>query len=233
MAKRAVKAKDYENLTDGNIQKVIKLLDADTPITKKQACEILNISYNVTRLAKIIEEYHEKRAYVKRRKSQLRGRPATNQEIGEIATGYLRGDSLQEISKYTYRSLAFVKAIIEKVGIPSRVLEEEEWIPEYLPENCVTTSFNIGDIAWSAKYHRPCIIEAELSVDYQAEKPGYSDVNYENKYDSKAYKVYVLTETDEDNEYSKRKPGFNAYSLAYDLGNLNHLKEFGVDLESI
>ena len=59
------------------------------------------------------------------------------------------------------------------------------------------------------------------------------NVNYENKYDSKAYKVYVLTETDEDNEYSKRKPGFNAYSLAYDLGNLNHLKEFGVDLESI
>jgi hypothetical protein len=96
---------------------------------------MLNISYNVTRLARIIEEYHEKKAYVKRRKSQLRGRPATKEEIGEIATGYLRGDSLQEISKYTYRSLAFVKAIIEKIGIPSRVLEEEDWVHEYLPEN--------------------------------------------------------------------------------------------------
>ena len=194
---------------------------------------MLNISYNVTRLAKIIEEYYEKKEYVKRRKSQLRGRPATNQEIAEIATGYLRGDSLQEISKYTYRSLAFVKSIIEKIGIPSRVLEEEEWVPEYLPENCVSSSFQIGEVAWSAKYHRPCIIEAELSVDYQAEKPGYSDVNYEKKYSSKAYRVYILTENDEDNEYSKRKPGFNAYSLAYDLGSLKHLEEYGIDLYGI
>ena len=194
---------------------------------------MLNISYNVTRLAKIIEEYYEKKEYVKKRKSQLRGRPATNQEIAEIATGYLRGDSLQEISKYTYRSLAFVKSIIEKIGIPSRVLEEEEWVPEYLPENCVSSSFQIGEVAWSAKYHRPCIIEAELSVDYQAEKPGYSDVNYEKKYSSKAYRVYILTENDEDNEYSKRKPGFNAYSLAYDLGSLKHLEEYGIDLYGI
>jgi len=194
---------------------------------------MLNISYNVTRLAKIIEEYYEKKEYVKRRKSQLRGRPATNQEIAEIATGYLRGDSLQEISKYTYRSLAFVKSIIEKIGIPSRVLEEEEWVPEYLPENCVSSSFQIGEVAWSAKYHRPCIIEAELSVDYQAEKAGYLDVNYEKKYSSKAYRVYILTENDEDNEYSKRKPGFNAYSLAYDLGSLKHLEEYGIDLYGI
>lgn len=194
---------------------------------------MLNISYNVTRLAKIIEEYYEKKEYVKKRKSQLRGRPATNQEIAEIATGYLRGDSLQEISKYTYRSLAFVKSIIEKIGIPSRVLEEEEWVPEYLPENCVSSSFQIGEVAWSAKYHRPCIIEAELSVDYQAEKAGYLDVNYEKKYSSKAYRVYILTENDEDNEYSKRKPGFNAYSLAYDLGSLKHLEEYGIDLYGI
>jgi hypothetical protein len=233
MARRSVKAKDYENLSDSNIRQVITLLNSETPITKKQACEILNISYNVTRLARIIEEYHEKKAYVKKRKSQLRGRPASKEEIGEIATGYLRGDSLQEISKYTYRSLAFVKAIVEKIGIPSRVLEEEEWIPEYLPENCVSSSFSVGDVAWSAKYHRPCIIEAELSVDYQAEKPGYSDVNYEKKYSSKAYRIYVLTESSDDDEYSKRKPGFNAYSLAYDLGSLKHLKEFGVDLYAI
>ncbi|MDG1859449.1 MAG: hypothetical protein P8I94_10120 [Emcibacteraceae bacterium] len=233
MAKRNVKKRDHENLTDSNILKVIKLLGADTPITKKEACEILNISYNVTRLAKIIEEYHEKKAYVKRRKSQLRGKPPTNQEISEIATGYLRGDSFQEISAYSYRSLAFVKSLIQRIGIPSRVLEEEEWIPEYLPENCVKDSFKVGEIAWSAKYHRPVIIEAELSVDYQAEKLGYSDTNYENKYSNKAYRIYVLTEVDEDNEYSKRKPGFNAYSLAYDLGSLSHLEKYGVDLESI
>lgn len=170
---------------------------------------------------------------MKKRKSQLRGRPASKEEIGEIVTSYLRGESLQEISKSTYRSLAFVKSIIEKVGVPARQLEEEEWIPEYLPENCVRDSFEVGEVVWSAKYHRPALVEAELSIDYQAEKLGYSDVNYEKKYSSKAYKIYVITESDDDNDFSKRIPGFNAYSLAYDLGSLKHLEEYGVNLHQI
>lgn len=194
---------------------------------------MLNISYNVTRLARIIEEYHERKAYVKKRKSQLRGRPATDQEIGEMASMYLRGESLADISKATYRSLAFVKAIIEKIGIPSRILEEEDWIPEYLPENCVSDSFEVGEVVWSAKYHRPAIIDAELSVNYQAEKMGYSDVNYEKKYSSKAYKIYIITESDDTDDFSKRIPGFNAYSLAYDLGSLKHLEKYGIDLHKI
>ena len=194
---------------------------------------MLNISYNVTRLARIIEEYYDRKAYVKKRKSQLRGRPATDQEIGEMASMYLRGESLADISKATYRSLAFVKSIIEKIGIPSRILEEEEWIPEYLPENCVSDSFEVGEVVWSAKYHRPAIIDAELSVNYQAEKMGYSDVNYEKKYSSKAYKVYIITESDDTDDFSKRIPGFNAYSLAYDLGSLKHLEKYGIDLHNI
>lgn len=194
---------------------------------------MLNISYNVTRLARIIEEYHERKAYVKKRKSQLRGRPATDQEIGEMASMYLRGESLADISKATYRSLAFVKATIEKIGIPSRILEEEDWIPEYLPENCVSDSFEVGEVVWSAKYHRPAIIDAELSVNYQAEKMGYSDVNYEKKYSSKAYKIYIITESDDTDDFSKRIPGFNAYSLAYDLGSLKHLEKYGIDLHNI
>ena len=53
MIKR-VKKKDYENLTSSNIEKVIALLnpgsDTDKPITKKQACDVLNIAYNTARL---------------------------------------------------------------------------------------------------------------------------------------------------------------------------------------
>jgi len=192
---------------------------------------MLNISYNVTRLARIIEEYHERKAYVKKRKSQLRGRPATDQEIGEMASMYLRGESLADISKATYRSLAFVKSIIEKIGIPSRVLEDEEWVAEYLPENCVADSFEIGEVVWSAKYHRPAIIDAELSVDYQAENLGFTDVNYEKKYSSKCYAIWVLQSHDEEAEdvWARVKTGgFNAFSLAYDLGKLEHLKQYGV-----
>ena len=40
---RVVKKKAHENLTDESISKVISLLRQDSPITKKEACEILNI----------------------------------------------------------------------------------------------------------------------------------------------------------------------------------------------
>ena len=40
-----VKKKSYENLTAGNIQRVIEALGQDSPITKKEACEMLNIAY--------------------------------------------------------------------------------------------------------------------------------------------------------------------------------------------
>ena len=39
----AIKSKSYEKLTNDNIKKVIDLLEADNPITKKEGCEILNI----------------------------------------------------------------------------------------------------------------------------------------------------------------------------------------------
>lgn len=128
-----------------------------------------------------------------------------------------------------------MKSVIERVGIPSRVLEDDAWKPDYLPEQCVAGSFTEGEIAWSAVYHRPCIIEAEMSVDYQAEKLGYQDVNYEKKYSSKAYKIYVLTKSDDDEDdfMRRRIPGFYGYSLAYDLGSLQHLKEYGVDLRKL
>ena len=230
---RRVKKKDHENLSDNNIRKVIQSLSKESPITKKEACEMLNIAYNTTRLDKIIAEYHERKAFVKLRKSQLRGRPASNSEISEIVTSYLNGESFAEISKTTYRSIAFCKSIVERVGVPSRVIEGDPWKADYLPENCVAEDFSEGEIAWSAKYHATCVVEAELSVDYQAEKLGYSDVNYEKKYGSKAYKIYVFTPTDEEDPFARRKPGFNAYSLAYDLGKLEHLKEYGINLETL
>lgn len=55
MAVKRVKVKEGEKLTPSNIEKVIGLLEIEKPISKKDACELLNISYNTTRLARIIE----------------------------------------------------------------------------------------------------------------------------------------------------------------------------------
>ena len=50
-----VRQKKHEKQDEVTLNKVIGLLEAETPITKKEACEILNITYNTTRLNKIYQ----------------------------------------------------------------------------------------------------------------------------------------------------------------------------------
>ena len=44
MAVRGVKVKAGEDLSDSNVKRVIGLLEAEKPVTKKEACKVLNIS---------------------------------------------------------------------------------------------------------------------------------------------------------------------------------------------
>lgn len=236
---RRVKKKDGENLSSANIRKVIGLLHPtkqdDKPITKKEACEILNIAYNTTRLDKIIADYQERIAYTEKRKKMNRGKPASQAELAEAVAGYLRGDSISEIAKSLYRSSAFVKNIIETIGVPSRLIEDPTR-PDYLPDACVAESFEEGEVVWCATHHSAAIIEHELSIDYQAERSGFKDVNYEKKYGSKCYAVWVLKEHDQDGEDMWARVshgGYRAYAAAYDLGSLRHLKELGIDLRRL
>jgi hypothetical protein len=233
---RRLKKKEHENLSSSNIEKVITLLSGDSPITKKEACSLLNIAYNTTRLQKIVDEYHEQKDYVSLRKSQNKGKAATKAEIAEAVTEYLRGQSVAEIAKGLYRSSGFVKGILDRVGVPQRqVGEDERKDPDYLPEECCSEIFEEGEIVWSAKHHTTAIVRKEISVSYQAEQAGFIDVNYEKKWSSRCYSIWVVEDIDEDKDLWARVAtgGYNAYSLAYDLGKLSHLQEYGVDLTRI
>jgi hypothetical protein len=229
---RKIKKKEYENLSDTNIRKVIDLLSGTPPVSKKEACSILNIAYNTARLQKIIDDFEETQAYRSKRKSQNKGKAATRDEVADAVTRFLSGDTISEIAAGLYRSSGFVKAIIERTGVP----QKGEGTYDYLPDECIAEDFATGEIVWSAKYHGPAIVKQELSVDYQAELPGYKDINYEKKYGSKAYNIWVIEKIDDD--YSDRWTtaqggGFTATQLAYDLGKLTHLQEYGLDLSRI
>ena len=158
-------------------------------------------------------------------------------EISEVIRDYLSGDPIATIAKSLFRSPGFVKSIVEKVGIPSRGVSKEERLSVgYLPEECVSEEFKPGEVVWSARHHAPATIEAEISVDYQAEKPGFVDVNYENKYSSKCYAIYVKENIDQDKEFwiaGVETGGYSAFSLAYDLGSLRHLQKYGVDFSRL
>lgn len=198
---------------------------------------MLNIAYNTTRLDTIIQDFWERQEYTNKRKRENRGKRATSGEINLAISEYLEGETVSQIAKRLYRSPSFVKNIIEKTGVPQRPHNaEERKEPLYFPEECVSDEFKKGQIVWSAKYHAPAQILDELSVDYQAEKPGYQDVNYEKKYSSKCYSIYVMSRVDQTSDFYIQAPdmgGFHAYALAYELGNLDHLEQHGIDLSRI
>lgn len=193
---------------------------------------MLNIAYNTTRLQRIIDDYEDKVEYRELRKKQNRGRGASDAEIREAVERYLSGESLAEIASGLFRSSGFVRSLIERVGVPSATRESGIAI---LPESCIAESFSPGEIVWSAVYQKPARIEHELSIDHQAERAGFIDVNYEDKYGSKCYSIYVMEDVRDDTERwaNVETGGYFAYSLAYDLGKLSHLEKYGVDLSRI
>ena len=216
----AIKTRKHENLTETNIQHVIELLKDEKPITKKEACSILNISYNTTRLNKIIEDHQETVAYRERRKAQNKGKGATEMEIKQVVNFYLDGSNISDIAKSLYRSPAFIKAIIDRVGIPQKLAmtDYEGRKNAILPEQCVAEEFEVGEKIWAVRQNYPAIVQREVQEE-KAEERGY-----------KIYLCYTI-ECSQDDLKDTYFPHLTYagkyYPLAsYDMGKLNHLQKY-------
>ena len=232
---RGVKKKSHEKLDNANVLKVKELLEADTPISKKEACDILNIRYNTTRLQRIIDEFTDIWEHKEKRRNQNRGKGATRDEIKSVIEYYLEGDNISEISTRLYRSNAFVKAIIERVGIPQKLSSGyDRHRDTMLPEQCVSDEFRVGEKVWSARDNGLALIKAEHTTAHQDAMPGLGRVDYEKKYGAKGYQLYVLTPCDTSNTLfpwlDGSKMGHYSFALSYDLGSLRHLEQYGVNL---
>lgn len=201
MATRRAKNEE-ERLDDAHIERVIAALEQEKPITKKEACQILNISYNTTRLAQIIDRYKDKKAKDAERRAALRGKPATQDEIVYVIQEYLEGATVDAISKSTYRSPTFIKSIIERNAVPIRATSHDYFRPELIPEAATRDRFNVGEIVYSARYDSTARIDAEQS------DPRYGWI----------YRIWLLSD----------KWKQSAYQEAYELASLEHLRKIGV-----
>ena len=200
MATRATKENDL--LTPANLERVIAGLAADKPMTKKDACAVIGIAYNVTRLGTLIEKYKEGKARDAARRAALRGKPATQSEIVYIIQEYLEGSTVDAISKSTFRGATFVKNILDKNAVPIRASSPDYFNPELIPDGAVRERFAVGEIVYSAKYDSTARIESEQ----QTAKYGY------------IYRIWLLSERWKE----------NAYQESYELASLQHLRELGV-----
>jgi hypothetical protein len=182
--KGRVKKKLHEKLSSANVSKVSGLLEpldsTVKPITKKEACSILNITYNTTRLGRIISEHKEKIAFVEKQKKANRGKAASEMEISAAIMDSLTGIPVSDTATRLFRSPGFVKAITERIGVPHRPSNSEERAKfGWIPESCISYEFRVGEIVWSAKYHRAAFVKGEVE-------------GYEYKYSIKCYQIYVV-----------------------------------------
>ncbi len=200
MATRA--NKENELLTPANLDRVIAGLEATPKMTKKDACAIIGIAYNTTRLDSLIEKYQEKNARDASRRQALRGKPATSEEIVYTIQEYLEGATVDAISKSIYRGPTFIKAILEKYDVPVRQTSHDYFNPELIPDGATRTRFVIGEIVYSARYDSIARVDTETLT----EKYGY------------IYRIWLLAD--------KWKQSAN--SEAYELASLEHLRKLGV-----
>lgn len=208
MATRKKSASEEELMTDANISKVIRLLEpteeGKKPITKKDACAILGMAYNTTRLGTIIEEYKQKQTRTAQRKSELRGKPATQEEKVYIISEYLAGETVDAISKMTYRSSKFIKDVLEGNSVPIRVPGSSYFSPELIPDGAVRDRFRVGEVVYSSRYDSIARIDAEQKTD----KYGF------------VYRIWLLSD----------RWLQSAYQEAGELASLEHLRELGVKI---
>lgn len=205
MATKSVKVKEGEKLDDANLAKVIALLEQETPITKKLACEYLNISYNTTRLASIIEKFKAKIEAEKAQRAAKRGKPATPAEIQFTVESYLEGRTVDAISSSLFRSAAFINKILEDNNVPKRSRSSSYFTPELIPDAAVAESFEEGETVYSVRYDSTAKIEASV----------LSDNTEEN-----VYRIWLLSP----------KWLQYAYQPASELASLAHLKKIGINV---
>jgi hypothetical protein len=199
VATRRSKNADDEKLDDAHMTHVIKMLepsDGTKPWTKKDACAYLCISYNTTRLASLIEKYKESKQKEATMRAEKRGKPATEGEMSYIVSSYLEGGTIDSISSSLYRGSTFVRAVLDRLGVPIRQSAHSYFNPNLLPESCIRDSFRVGQLVYSARYDSLAKIRSEF-------KPG-------------VYSIYLLGE----------KWKEFAYQPAYELASLEHLGKY-------
>lgn len=196
------RAKDSELLTDANIERVIAGFESTPKMTKKDACAILGIAYNTTRLDSLVEKYLEKKARDAQRRANLRGKPATQDEVVYVIQEYLEGATIDSISKATYRGVNFVKHILEKYDVPIRQTSHDYFKPELIPDGATRDRFQVGEVVYSARYDSVARIDAEQ----HDARHGW------------IYRVWLLAE----------KWKQSAYQEAHELASLEHLRKAGV-----
>jgi len=153
-----IRRKEGEDFSPTKIEEVIQMLESDKPATKKDACAVLGMAYNVSRLNKIIDEHNETKAYHKKRQKELRKQPLTKEDISYIVSSYLEEPNLSVIADTTHRSTTVIKRVLARYNIPLRSSSTTYFNPIYLEDGAIAMKYAKDDLVYSARYDQPAYI---------------------------------------------------------------------------
>jgi len=198
---------EEERMTDSNLSRVIRLLEPEEgkkPITKKDACQMLGMAYNTTRLATILEQFKERQRRTAEQRAKLRGKAITKDEKIFIIQEYLTGSTIDAITKSTYRGVTIVKQVLDEYSVPLRIPGQNYFNPQLIPDGAARDKFEVGEVVWSARYGSLAKI-------------------YSEKLDPKHGHIYHMWLMDD-------KWRQYCWQPAYELASLQQIRELGVQV---
>jgi hypothetical protein len=199
---------EEERMTDSNLSRVIRLLEpteeGKKPITKKDACQMLGMAYNTTRLGTILEQFKERQRRTAEQRAKLRGKAVTKDEKIFIIQEYLSGSTIDAITKSTYRGVTIVKQVLDEYSVPLRVPGQTYFNPQLIPDGAARDKFEIDEVVWSSRYGSLAKI-------------------YKEKLDPKHGYIYHLWLMDD-------KWRQYCWQPAYELASLQSIRELGVQV---
>jgi hypothetical protein len=175
-----IKVKAGEDFSDEKIEKVISMLEHGE--TKKSCCDFLGMTYNTSRLNKIIEQYESKIENIAKQKKLLKGTAVSKEDRSYIVESYLNGDSLNEIANNIFRSITVIKNVLKRYNVPLREAGSSYFDPVFLLEDPVD-DYKPGDIVFSARYITTAEIISQI-------KPGVYKIYLQGKNEKYAYQPY-------------------------------------------
>ena len=207
MARKRRTELEEEKMTDSNLSRVIRLLEPEEgkkPITKKDACQMLGMTYNTTRLATILEQFKERQRRTAEQRAKLRGKAVTKDEKIFIIQEYLSGATIDAITKSTYRGVAIIKQVLDEYSVPLRIPGQNYFNPQLIPDGAARDKFEVGEVVWSARYGSLAKI-------------------YSEKLDPKHGHIYHMWLMDD-------KWRQYCWQPAYELASLQQIRELGVQV---
>lgn len=136
-------AKNTEEISEAKIRQAKWYLKEGH--TKKKACEVLGIAYNVSRLDKILKEFDEREIRLEQLKTKMKNTELSEDTKKAIAKEYMDGVPQSKLAEQYYITTYRIKKILMEMQVPLRGKGKKSETKVSHIQNDLTKKLTVGD----------------------------------------------------------------------------------------